>query len=197
MFSALEQVSIIIPIAPGETAHHRLLESLKPLSSEIIVSSEGSRAKSLNAGAARAQKPFLWFLHADTSLNKENFIALELALKREPNNLHYFDLSYTEGGLASLNAHGANIRSRLFGLPYGDQGFCISQHLFDTIGGYPENTPWGEDLLFVRLAKKKGINLHRIRSKLNTSARKYQQQGWLRLTIFRQWQLMQLMRQKI
>lgn len=197
MSSTLDRVSIIIPLAPGETAHERLLDDLKHLGTDIIVSSEGSRAKSLNAGAAKARNPFLWFLHADSRVSAENLVGLEQALARRSNALHYFDLAYEESGLAMLNAWGANIRSYLCGLPYGDQGFCISKTLFEKIGGYPENAPYGEDFLFVRLAKKAEIRLSRIPSKLKTSARKYQQQGWLKLTMLRQRQLMELMRQEL
>jgi hypothetical protein len=197
MSPRLEQVSIIIPTASNETAHERLLEDLKHLGTEIIVSSEVSRAKSLNAGAAKASRPFLWFLHADSSVRAENLIDLEQALMWRSDTLHYFDLAYEEGGLTSLNAWGANIRSRLCGLPYGDQGFCISKTLFERLGGYPENTPYGEDLLFVRRAKKAGIRLERIPSKLTSSARKYHQQGWLKLTVLRQWQVLKLVMQKI
>lgn len=197
MFSALDRVSIIIPVAPGETAHEWLLDDLKHIGSEVIVSSEGSRTKSLNEGATKASRTFLWFLHADSRVSAENLIDLEQALARRSNALHYFDLAYEEGGLAKLNAWGANIRSRLFGLPYGDQGFCISKTLFDKIGGYPETMPYGEDLLLVRQAKQKGIRLNRIPSKLMTSARKYNQQGWLKLTMLRQWQMMKLMRQPL
>lgn len=197
MSSVLDRVSIIIPAAQGERAHEQLLGDLKHLDNEIIISSEGSRAKSLNAGAAKACNPFLWFLHADSRVSAENLADLEQALSRRSNALHYFDLAYEEGGLATLNAWGANIRSRLCGLPYGDQGFCISKTLFEKIGGYPENVSYGEDLLFVRKAKCRGIRLNRISSKLITSARKYEQQGWLKLTVLRQWQMVKLMRQEL
>lgn len=197
MSSALDRVSIIIPLAPGETAHEQLLDDLKHLGTEIIVSSEGSRAKSLNVGAAKARNPFLWFLHADSRVSAENLVDLEQALTRRSNALHYFDLAYEEGGLSTLNAWGANIRSRLCGLPYGDQGFCISRTLFEKIGGYPEDAPYGEDLLFIRMAKRTGIRLNRIPSKLTTSARKYHQHGWLKLTVLRQWQMLKLMRQEL
>ncbi|MCC6597787.1 MAG: hypothetical protein IT559_03255 [Alphaproteobacteria bacterium] len=197
MFSVIDRVSIIIPVAPGETAHERLLEDIKHLNTEIIISSESSRAKSLNAGAAKARNPFLWFLHADSRVSAENISRLEQELTRRSNVLHYFDLAYEEGGLATLNAWGANIRSRLCGLPYGDQGFCISKTLFEKIGGYPEKVSYGEDLLFIRCAKRAGIRLNRIPSKLKTSARKYHQHGWLRLTVLRQRQMIKLMKQEL
>jgi glycosyltransferase involved in cell wall biosynthesis len=193
----LDNVSIIIPTAPDETAQQLLLNDLKQLNNEIIISAEGSRAKSLNVGAVKASDDFLWFLHADSRVSTENIIALEQALKKRPNVLHYFDLAYDGGHLTNSNSLGANIRSRLLRLPYGDQGFCISKSLFNEIGGYPENVAYGEDLLFVRLAKRKGIKLNRIPSKLLTSARKYKHYGWLKLTLLRQWQMAKLLTMKL
>jgi len=193
----LDNVSIIIPTAMDETAQQQLLTDLMHLNSEIIVSAEGSRAKSLNIGAAKAKHNLLWFLHADSRVSAENISALEEALKKRPNVLHYFDLAYDGGHLTNSNSFGANIRSRLLGLPYGDQGFCISKSLFNEISGYPENVAYGEDLLFVRLAKRKGMKLNRIPSKLLTSARKYKHYGWLKLTLLRQWQMAKLLTMKL
>jgi hypothetical protein len=197
MSLVLDKVSIIIPTATDETAQQQLLNDLKLLNNEIIVSAEGSRAKSLNVGAVKASDDFLWFLHADSRVSAENIFALEQALKKGPNVLHYFDLAYDGGHLTNSNSLGANIRSRLLGLPYGDQGFCISKNLFNKIGGYPEDVPYGEDLLFIRLAKRAGIKLNRVPSKLLTSARKYKQYGWLKLTVLRQWQMVKLLRQNL
>ena len=197
MSSVLNHVGIIIPVAPGETAQENLLNDLKHLDNEITISAEGTRAKSLNTGAVNNSQTVFWFLHADSRISAENVQHLEQALAKEPDALHYFDLAFKGGGLFSLNAWGANIRSRLFKLPYGDQGFCLSQKLFNQIGGYPEDVPFGEDLLFIRIAKNKQIKIKRIPSKLLTSARKYKQQGWLKLTLMRQWQMIKLLRQKL
>jgi|GEM_PF-2249551 len=152
---------------------------------------------SLNIGATKARHDLLWFLHADSRVSAENIFALEQALKKYPNVLHYFDLAYDGGHLTDSSYFGANIRSRLLGLPYGDQGFCISKSHFNKIGGYLENVAYGEDLIFVRLAKRTGIKLNRIPSKLPTSERKYKQYGWLKLTVLRQWQMAKLFRMKL
>lgn len=197
MSCALEEVSIVIPTLANEPALETVLGDLEGLESEIIVSSEGTRARSLNRGAEKAQRPFLWFLHADSRVTTGNIAALGRTLEQRPGALHYFDLAYEGGGLPALNAWGANVRSRLFGLPYGDQGVCISRVLFERIGGYPEDAPYGEDLLFVRLARRTGVPLSRIPAKLTTSARKYRQEGWLKLTAHRQWQMLKLMRWKL
>ena len=197
MSSALEDLSIIIPAAPDERAHEKLLADLAPLACEVIVSSETSRAKSLNAGAASARGRYLWFLHADSRVSAGNLEALKTALHQQGDALHYFDLVYAEGGLASLNALGANLRARLLDLPYGDQGLCLPKARFEAIGGYPENAAYGEDALFVRRARLSGVPLNRTASSLKTSARAYHEHGWLRLTVQRQRQMIQLMRQEL
>ncbi len=150
----LEDFSIIIPSWNQETTLNSLLENLENTRAEIIVSYEGTRAKSLNVGADKATRNILWFIHADSQITKENIQSLKESLQKFPDALHYFKLKFAEGGLSTINAHGANIRSSLIGLPYGDQALCLSQQQFKLIGAYPEDTLYGEDLLFVRLAKK-------------------------------------------
>jgi hypothetical protein len=186
-----EKISIIIPVYKQETQLEALLADLSPIKdrAEIIIKSEGSRAKSLNAGVASATRPFLWFLHADSRVNELNLKVLATALEEKPDDLHYFGLAFDHDGpvLTIFNAWGANWRSRLFGVPYGDQGFCLSKKQFVKANGYPEDVTYGEDLLFIWHARQAGLHLHRLPSKLLTSARKYNQRGWLRLTLLYQW----------
>lgn len=192
-----DDVSIIIPCAPNETAHEALLKDLEQTKAEIIISSEGARGISLNAGAAKARNEMLWFLHADSRLNAQNIEALDKAIAAQPLALHYFDIKFDQAGLVQMNGVAANIRSRLFGLPYGDQGLCISKTQFDMVGGYPEDATYGEDVLFVRKAKKAGVKLNPVRSKMLTSARKYSARGWLRVTALHQKYIFKLLREKI
>lgn len=170
------------------------MEVLMASGAEVLTVSAGTRAGSLNEGAAKATRAFLWFLHADSQLPKDWQDHLLRAQSDFPEALSYFDLAYSEGGLARLNAVGANVRSRAFGLPYGDQGFFCARDTFKRAGPYPEHAPYGEDLLFLRRAKALGVPLHRIPAKLGTSARKYHSDGWLRLTLYRWMQLLKLMR---
>jgi hypothetical protein len=185
----LKQLSIIIPLAADETQHRQLLTDLsshRQLQAEIIPCSNHSRAKSLNQGAAQASGDWLWFVHADSRVTTENLRALESSLQQHPEDLHYFDLAFDRGFLRG-NALGANLRSRILGTPFGDQGLCIKKSLFNKLGSYCEDTTYGEDLLLVWQAHQAGIRLRRIPSKLLTSGRKYQQQGWLKLSLLYQW----------
>ncbi|RUO38458.1 hypothetical protein CWE13_02125 [Aliidiomarina shirensis] len=185
---------VVIPVAPEENQHTQLLADLEQLAFvfqqheialTVSVVSAGGRAKSLNQGAERSADGFIWFLHADSRITAENVRALALALKRQTSlrTIFYFNLYFREGGLARLNAIGANLRSRLFSAPYGDQGFCMHRSLWKRLGGYREDVAYAEDLLFVQAARKVGAEVVRVPSTLSSSARKYQQQGWLHLTL--------------
>ncbi len=182
-----KNVSIIIPNKNDDTYLKKLLNMLSYLNAEVIVETEGTRAENLNNGATKATKEFLWFLHADSNITPENIKQLELSIQEHPNALHYFDLKFDGDKKMSINAWGANLRSRIFGTPFGDQGFCISKKMFEQAGKYPTNVPYGEDLIFVWHARQRGIKLNRVPSALLTSSRKYKQRGWLKLTLLYQW----------
>ena len=103
--------------------------------------------------------------------------------------MYYFSLKFEDGRILRLNSLGANLRSRLFSLPYGDQGFCLSKELFLRIGGFPENVKYGEDLYFVLKTKRLGIPIINIPNYLITSSRKYLNNGWFITTLLHQWRL--------
>ena len=103
--------------------------------------------------------------------------------------LYYFSLKFDDGRILRLNSLGANLRSRIFSLPYGDQGFCLSKELFLRIGGFPENVKYGEDLYFVLKTKRLGIPIINIPKYLITSSRKYLNNGWFITTLLHQWRL--------
>jgi len=206
--SKLQDVSVVVPVGPKETAWRRLLSDLAmlPCESEIIlvgtqnepvelrtikipqmvrwVKTPKGRALQLNVGAKIAKRSFLWFLHADSQVDRSALRALEKALERAPNALHYFNLHFLNDGpsLMRLNTVGVWIRSHWMRLPFGDQGFCLSHFLMNQLGGFPEDAPFGEDHLLVWAAHHHGIYLKCTGASISTSARKYKQRGWGRAT---------------
>lgn len=148
-----------------------------------IESSKG-RALQQNVGAANSKRHFLWFLHADTRVTVRARDALESALDRAPNSLHYFELEFQADGprLMFINQAGANFRSRVLGIPFGDQGFCLARTTFERLGGFDESVPYGEDHLLVWKARQMGILVECTKASLSTSARKYRDRGWLKTT---------------
>ena len=147
------------------------------------------RACQLNAGARAARGEHLWFLHADSGICPWVVSQLFSAIVRSPNALHFFRLAFAPDGAGpmALNAQGANLRSAWLGVPFGDQGFCLSAELFRRIGGYDEQASYGEDHLLVWQARRAGIELDFCSPRITTSARKYLKRGWGGLTLRYQW----------
>ncbi|MGH1460811.1 MAG: glycosyltransferase [Neptuniibacter sp.] len=201
-------LSVVIPVGPCEDEIPLgLLQDLEalPEGSEVIfvgcdpaqslflkklpvtytqLYSVPGRAAQMNSGAAQANGKFLWFLHIDSRFQPELIQQLIKNLKQYPQRFHYNLLEFVVEGQApmKLNAYGANLRSKLLGVPFGDQGFALSRSLFKEIGPYPVNVSYGEDHLLVWFARQHGVKLHCNEHMLKTSARKYQLKGWWRLT---------------
>lgn len=204
-------LSVIIPVGPGEQGPFALTRALAllPAEWEVIfalcepredldlpsdlniytVISDAGRAIQMNTAARAAQGELLWFLHLDSILTLDMIQALQRGLKSAPDALQYFRLAFDQDGAGPtrLNAWAANLRSRRLGVPFGDQGLCLSARHFRAIGGYPESVPYGEDHLLVWHARQHGIRLNELHATLCTSARKYRTRGWFWLTAVYQW----------
>jgi len=133
------------------------------------------RGGQLSAGADIATRPWLLFVHADTVLS-ENWVAAVQSHLQTPQKAGYFHLRFDATGFApGFVAGWANLRSRLFGLPYGDQALLISRRLYGQSGGYT-GLPLMEDVALARALRGK---LAPLEAHATTSAAKYQGQ-WLR-----------------
>lgn len=213
MPAAIPDLSIIIPIAPGETAWRGLVGQIPPDWSVVISAAEprpaglpeaidwcqgpSGRGRQLNAGARRGSSRWLWFVHADSLLEPAAIPRLSAWLEQSHEALGYLDLGFQADGpgLARLNAWGANLRSWLFGLPYGDQGLCLTRSWFDRLGGFREDLERGEDLDLVVRARRAGLKTRRIPARILSSARRYRDQGWLKTSWQHQVKAWQLIRQ--
>lgn len=208
-------LSVIVPLAPGETEAGKLLNQLTalPTGSEVIVvhaenrpasrppnwpatlayrecTHLAGRARQLNLGAQLARGRWLWFLHADSRLLESTLPALQRFIARPEEALGWFDLRFRSDGprLVVLNAVGANLRAHWLGIPFGDQGLVLPRSRFETIGGFDENVPYGEDHLLVWAARRAGLPVRPVGAPLQTSARKYTRHGWLTTTV-KHWRL--------
>ena len=140
-----------------------------------VIETTPSRGHQLQIGCAQAQGDWLLVLHADSLLDEEWSVAIQAHL--HSSNAGYFKLKFEGGGvMASIVAGWANLRARLFGLPFGDQGMLISRHLYDEVGGYPDFELM-EDVVLVRALAGR---LVRLDIGIVTSSQKYRQQGWFR-----------------
>ena len=78
----------------------------------------------------------------------------------------------------------ANIRSRLFKLPYGDQALFVTAATFHDLGGFPD-LPLMDDFKFVRNAKKRG-SVITLNQQVITSSRRYEKRGPIRTALLNQ-----------
>ncbi|RFP90288.1 glycosyltransferase [Rhodobacteraceae bacterium 63075] len=196
-------ISVIIPVLDGEAGLPATLGALGEgleagLIRELVLSDGGSRdatraiAESAGAvwaegapgrgaqiarGVAVAQGEWLLILHADTVLEAGWAGAVRAHINQHRGMAAHGDLAFTATGPAPRIVAGwANLRSRLFGLPYGDQALLVEVGLLDELGGYPE-LPLMED---VAMARKLRGRFRRAGFIALTSARRYETEGWLR-----------------
>jgi len=195
------KLSVVVPVLNAEGDLPRLLAGLMEgveagLVRELILSDGGSddatariaeaagaiwcagppsRGGQLRRGAGAAGGAWLLFLHADTALPEGWTRAVEAQIRA--GRPGYFRLAFDGGGAAARIVAGwANLRSRLFCLPYGDQGLLISRAEYDAAGGYLDIALM-ED---VAMARCLGRRLCMLPLPIRTSAARYRREGWLR-----------------
>lgn len=140
-----------------------------------VLSGPASRGGQLRRGVGAAQGDWLLVLHADTVL-AEGWTEAVLPALSQPGGW-YFRLRFDGSGLAPrLVAGWANLRSRLFGLPYGDQGLLIDRQSYAEAGGFPD-IPLMEDVALARALRGR---LRPLSVEAITSAGRYRRDGWLR-----------------
>ena len=176
----------VIFIRPQRLAKNEqgFLSLLKKHISVLWLTGRQHRGSQMNLGAKYASKPFLWFLHGDSRFGPDAVSGLQKSLVRQPGSLHYFDLQFLNDGpaLVCLNQWMANFRSQGLGVPFGDQGFCLSKDMFNRLGTFDTRCRYGEDHLLVWAARCLGVPLQPVGVSLQTSARKYKKNGWMKTT---------------
>lgn len=206
-------LSIIVPLGPGEPPPLDLLMQFADKRYQVIVAAvdtepgalpdgmtwltgDTGRGGQMNRGARAATSPWLWFLHADSVIEQSTRRAMTRFCARGMDAIGYCDLRFLDDGpaLTALNAVGANWRSYLLGLPYGDQALCLPSSWFWRLGGFREDLERGEDLDLIVRARRAGLHARRTGGRIYTSASRYRRRGWLRTTFEHQcaaWRLIQ------
>ena len=192
------KVSIIVPTLNEELVLEKTLTQFQQLSPhELIVSDGGSdddtrniagrfshrvitgsagRALQMNVGADEATGDILLFLHADSRIEPESYRKM-LQCMQNPKWIGGAFTLCIESGKWSLKliALLANIRSKYFGLAYGDQGFFVRKEVFKDMNGFSP-IPICEDLdFYYRLRKKGSVIL--LKEKAHTSPRRWINEG--------------------
>lgn len=202
----LADVAVVIPVGPGHREWRELIEVLDRIApglnrrlvfvhgdlqsrprdpDERWTESARGRARQQNAGAAGLDQNWLWFLHADSRPDAAAIQGLTRFVARGKDEIGYFDLRFSDErpALLRLTEAAANWRSHQLGLPFGDQGFLMTQNRFYELGGFDESRSHGEDHALIWQARRTGVPVTRIEATLLTSPRQYQKRGWLLTTL--------------
>ena len=150
-----------------------------------VIAVSGGRAAQMNAGAEAASGDILLFLHADTILPPRFANHVRNVLSRKDVVAGAFRLAVDAPGAAvRLIETFANLRARLFSLPYGDQAIFLEASLFHAIGGFPDLSLM-EDFALVRALRQRG-RIVILPEAAVTSGRRWQRLGILRTTCLNQ-----------
>ena len=134
----------------------------------------------MNTGAQRAKGDILYFLHAD-SLPPETFI----------DNIRSAAAAGKKAGCFRMNFNDSNPIMSLYGwftqFPLmicrgGDQSLFIDRSLFQEIGGFDETHLVMEDIDIINRIEERE-QFHILDAEVTTSARRYHQNGIIRLQL--------------
>lgn len=121
-----------------------------------LKSPKAQRAAQCNLGAREATHQRLLFLHADTMVTDDGLSALHQQLDNDTIIGGTFRLRLCDApGRFRITAWGANFRSAVMRLPYGDQGIFCRRSDFDRLGGFPEIALM-DDVAFIRQLQRNG-----------------------------------------
>lgn len=152
-----------------------------------VIESEKGRSIQMNAGAAIATGDILLFLHADTRLPGQYLAILQGDFWKSGKSWGRFDVTLSGGNpLFRMIETMMNIRSSLTGICTGDQAIFIKRRTFEQLGGFAP-IPLMEDVEISKRLKKVS-RAFRVRQRVTTSSRRWQQKGIVR-TILLMWQL--------
>jgi len=150
------------------------------------VLSEKGRGMQLNRGASLAQGEILLFLHADTRLPEGAFDKIAVAMKDQRIVGGAFRLAIDSPRLPfRVIEKFVACRSRILGIPYGDQGIFVRKAAFQTLEGF-RNVPIMEDLDLMRRIRRSKGRIVILDDPVVTSARRWEQEGILYCTL-RNW----------
>jgi len=139
------------------------------------VSGSPGRGPQLRRGASAAAADWLLFVHADTWLLPGWAAAVAKHLEQHSAPACFRLRFRASGSAARLVAGWANLRTRLFSLPYGDQALLVRRDAYENAGGY-QDIALMEDVALVRALPR----VRMLPATAETDAGTYLHEGWLR-----------------
>lgn len=187
-------ISIIIPIYNEEKTIEKLLETLRPLKGRCeilfvdgqstdktlsilgnqypVLQSEKGRAKQMNLGATESTGDVLFFLHCDSEIPDTALEEIEKVMQKHKAGC--FGIAFHSWNFFMFTCRViSNHRIKDRKVMFGDQGIFVDRELFFKAGMFPE-IPIMEDYQFSLTLKEMGVRLGITKSRIYTSARRFE-----------------------
>jgi len=166
----------VIVVDGGSKDH--TVQTAKQLGVKALCSPKKGRAAQMNYAASQATGDVLYFVHADVLPPKSCFCDILDAIE-QGFDLGCFTYRFDDDDFKlKINALFTKIDGHWNG--GGDQTLFVKRSVFDTLGGFKDHYIIMEDFDFVHRAREK-YAFKIIRNEAVVSARKYNENGWLRV----------------
>lgn len=198
---ATTDIAIVIPVLEDTTALRALLARTRSWALQpaelIVVSADSSqqvhklclehdcrhvtsvscRGTQLDLGAGNATADILWFLHADAEPNSDSLGEISQAVEQgaEGGYFRFLFLGKRTWWKALLERL-INLRTRIGGIPYGDQGIFVRREAYFEAGGFTHQ-PLFEEVVLVRTLRRRGHFLA-LALPIGVAARRWERDGW-------------------
>ena len=140
------------------------------------------RGRQLDSGARVARADVLWFLHADACPYPSSLSDIAQALARGAEGGHFrFQFTGEHTRCKAYLERLINLRVRLGGIPYGDQGIFVRRDTYLQCGGFAHQ-PLFEEVALVRRLRARG-RFQALTAPIGVSPRRWERDGWMRRSL--------------
>jgi rSAM/selenodomain-associated transferase 2 len=146
-----------------------------------VIHTGKNRACQMNAGAGEAKGDTLLFLHADTSLEEGGIEAVQSCARDGYVGGCFTHRIDSDRVIYRIIAASGNLRAKLFGVFYGDQGIFVRKDVFLRMGGFDEVRLF-EDVIFSKRLRGEG-KVKVLSKKAHCSPRRWERQGIVKATL--------------
>ena len=146
------------------------------------ITSKPCRGKQQDMGARAAEADILWFLHADATPGPSSLGDIAGAVAGGAEGGHFkFAFSGSPMHRKAAIEWLTNLRVRLGGIPYGDQGIFVRRDIYLECGGFPHQRLF-EEVALVRKLRIRG-RFRALAVPMGVSPRRWEQDGWVRRSL--------------
>lgn len=177
--NSLDKIEIVVVTSSGTMDD--TLEKAEASVVPCFQSNHCSRAIQMNQGASITSGDILCFVHADVRL-PQNAPALIIDEIKNGNDCGFFSYQFDRPN-RWLNINASFTKKDGVFAGGGDQSLFITRSAFDTLGGFDEKIDFMEDFELFERIKAKGLSYTIIKKDATVSARKYENNSYLRVNL--------------